>query len=152
MSRSSLQFQQLSRALARLTPLQEIALPPSGWIRALRTTLGMTLEQLGQKMNRSKQAIRAMEEREAQGAITLHSLREAAQALDMHLVYGFVPRDGTLDALVERKALELATQIVLRTAQTMQLEDQSNTPQRIESAIRERTAALKDQMPKLLWD
>ena len=35
--------------------------------------------------------------------------------MDMQLVYGFVPNDGTLDALIDRKAKELARQIVMRT-------------------------------------
>jgi len=32
------------------------------------------------------------------------SLRETANALDMQLVYGLVPKDGSLDALIDRKA------------------------------------------------
>jgi hypothetical protein len=47
--------------------------------------------------------------------------------LDMQLVYGFVPNDGSLDALIEKRAKELATQIVMRTANTMKLEDQANS-------------------------
>jgi hypothetical protein len=70
----------------------------------------------------------------------------------MHLVYGFVPKDGSLDALIDRKARELATQIVLRTSQTMKLEDQENTPERIKKAIEERANAIKAEMPKMLWN
>ena len=70
----------------------------------------------------------------------------------MELVYGFVPKDGSLDALIDRKAKELATQIVLRTSNTMKLEEQQNSPQRIQKAIEERTAAIKYEMPKMLWD
>jgi len=70
----------------------------------------------------------------------------------MQLVYGFVPNDGSLDALIERKAKDLATQIVLRTSNTMKLEDQENTRQRIEKAIEERAFILRNEMPKILWD
>jgi hypothetical protein len=79
-------------------------------------------------------------------------LREAARALDMQLVYGFVPADGSLERLIDRKAKELATQIVLRTNNSMKLEDQQNTKRRIEKAIRERTVIIKNEMPKALWD
>jgi hypothetical protein len=72
--------------------------------------------------------------------------------MDMHLVYGFVPVDGNLDALIDRKAKELATQIVMRTSNTMKLEDQENTKKRIEKAIQERTDSIKNEMPKILWD
>jgi hypothetical protein len=51
------------------------------------------------------------------------SLREAAKALDMQLVHGLIPNDGSLNAFIERKAKEVATQIVMRTSNTMKLED-----------------------------
>jgi hypothetical protein len=70
----------------------------------------------------------------------------------MNLVYGFTPKDGSLDALIERRARELATNIVLRTSQTMKLEDQKNSDKRIKKAIEERTAVIKNEMPKILWD
>jgi hypothetical protein len=57
-----------------------------------------------------------------------------------------------LDALIEKRATQLATQIVMRTANTMKLEDQANSKKRIETAIRERAAQIKDEMPKILWD
>jgi len=70
----------------------------------------------------------------------------------MELVYGFVPKDGSLDALIDRKARELATQIVSRTSNTMKLEDQENSEMRLKKAIEQRTAILKHEMPKILWD
>jgi hypothetical protein len=63
-----------------------------------------------------------------------------------------VPNDGSLDALIEKRATELATQIVMRTANTMKVEDQANTQRRIKTAIKERAAAIKNEMPKVLWD
>lgn len=74
------------------------------------------------------------------------------RALDMELVYGFVPNDGTLEALIEKRARELATKIVLRTSNTMRLENQGNSDKRIELAINERTEEIKNEMPKILWD
>jgi hypothetical protein len=70
----------------------------------------------------------------------------------MELVYGFVPKDGSLDALIERKAKELATEIVMRTSNSMKLEDQEISYGRIQKAIEERTISLKNEMPKILWD
>ena len=40
----------------------------------------------------------------------------------------------------------------MRSANTMKLEDQQNTPQRIEQAIAETATAIKNEMPKKLWD
>lgn len=93
-----------------------------------------------------------MESREKEGSITLRSLKQLGNAMDMELVYGFVPKDGSLEALIDRKATELATQIVMRTANTMQLENQANSSQRITTAIKERAAEIKNKTPKILWD
>lgn len=132
--------------------LKQVAMPPTGWIKAIRTAIGMSMQQLGNKMEISKQGVMDIEKREKDGSITIKSLREIARAMDMQLVYGFVPNEGSLDALIEKRATELATQIVMRTANTMKLEDQSNSKKRIEAAIKERAAAIRNEMPKILWD
>lgn len=133
-------------------PATAIVNPPTGWIRAIRLSLGMSLQQLAKKLSITKQSVQEFEQREKEGTISIKSLREAANALDMELVYGFVPKDGSLEQLIERKAKELATKIVSRTSHTMKLEDQENTQERIKKAILERTALLKHEMPKVLWD
>lgn len=110
------------------------------------------MQQLGNKLGISKQGVLDLERREKDGSITIKSLKEVARALDMQLVYGFIPNDGSLDSLIEKRAIELATKIVLRTATTMELEDQANSKERIEKAIRERANEIKKEIPKILWD
>ncbi|HSK12287.1 MAG TPA: mobile mystery protein A [Phnomibacter sp.] len=152
MRKSSLQLQQLNSKMQAFASMQKVAPPPTGWIKAIRAAIGMSLQQMGNRLSITRQSAHEMEQREKDGSITIHSLREAARALDMHLVYGFVPVDGSLEAMIERKAKELATQIVLRTSMSMKLEDQENSEQRIEKAIEERAAILKNEMPKTLWN
>jgi len=152
MRRKSLMLQQLNDKMLEFVSLQQVAMPPTDWIKAIRTAIGMSMQQLGDKLSVSKQAVMDFENREKDGSITIKSLREIARAMDMQLVYGFVPNEGSLDALIEKRAIELATRIVMRTANTMKLEDQANSKKRIETAIRERTAVIKSEMPKILWD
>jgi predicted DNA-binding mobile mystery protein A len=152
MGKKSLQLQQLNSKMLGFGSLKQVAMPPTGWIKATRTAIGMSMQQLGNKLNVSKQGVMDIEKREKDGSITIKSLREIARAMDMQLVYGFVPNDGSLDALLEKRATELATQIVMRTANTMTLEDQANSKKRIEAAIKERAAAIQNEMPKILWD
>lgn len=152
MGKKSLQLQQLNSKMLGFASLKKVAMPPTGWIKAIRTAIGMSMQQLGNKLNVSKQGVMDIEKREKDGAITIKSLREIARAMDMQLVYGFVPNDGSLDALIEKRATELATQIVMRTANTMKLEDQANSKKRIEAAIKERATAIENEMPKFLWD
>jgi predicted DNA-binding mobile mystery protein A len=152
MGKKSLQLQQLNNKMSGFATLKQVAIPPTGWIKAIRTAIGMSMQQLGNKLNVSKQGILDIEKREKDGSITIKSLKEIARALDMQLVYGFVPNDGSLDALIKKRATELATKIVLRTSNTMKLEDQGNTNKRIENAIKERAEEIKNEMPKILWD
>ena len=152
MNNRKIQIEQLEKKMKIYTSTQEVAKPPTGWLKAIRLALGMTLQQLANKLNITKQSVMEVERREQEGSITIKTLRETAKALDMELVYGLVPKDGTLDNLIERKAKELAYKIVSRTSNTMKLEDQENSKERIEKAINERVASLKHELPKMLWD
>lgn len=152
MGNKSLQLQQLNAKMHAFQSLKNVTIPPTGWIKAIRTALGITLQQLGNKLSITKQSIMEIEKREKEGSITIKSLRQIGKTLDMTLVYGFVPNDGSLEELIDRKAHELAKQIVLRASATMKLEDQENTKMRLEKAIEERAAEIKNEMPKILWD
>ena len=152
MNLKKLQREQLDRKLERFSSVIQVTPPPTGWIKAVRVSLGMTLQQLAEKLSITKQSVQEIEKREQEGNITLKTLKDTANALDMQLVYGLVPKDGTLDDLIDRKAKELAIRIVSRTSNNMKLEDQENSKERIKKAIEERTAAIKNEMPKMLWD
>jgi predicted DNA-binding mobile mystery protein A len=152
MGKKSLQLQQLNSKMLGFAAIKQVAMPPTGWIKAIRTSIGMSMQQLGKKLNVSKQGVQDIEKREKDGSITIKSLREIARAMDMQLVYAFVPNDGSLDALIEKRATEVATQIVMRTANTMKLEEQANSKKRIEAAIKERATAIQNEVPKILWD
>jgi len=152
MNKKRLQLEQLERKLRGFATAAQVTPPPTGWLKAVRMSLGMSLQQLADKLSITKQSVQEIEQREKEGNITLKTLKDTAGALDMQLVYGFVPKDGTLDDLIERKAKELAIRIVSRTSNTMKLEDQENSKQRIKKAIEERTTIIKNEMPKMLWD
>ena len=152
MNKNKLQIEHLEDKMKVLSPITKLAAPPTGWIKAIRLALGMSLQQLANRNSISRQSVQEMEQRERDGSISLKSLRETAHAMDMELVYGFVPKDGSLNALIDRKARELAIRIVSRTSHTMKLEDQENSSKRINKAIEERSTMLKHEMPKILWD
>jgi predicted DNA-binding mobile mystery protein A len=139
----------------RLAPFKEagkVEIPKKGWINTIRTVLNMTRKQLGAKLNFTKGAIQKIEEREATGQITLNKLREVGQALDMQFVYGFVPKDGTIDNLITKKAEKLARKIVLRTNQNMKLEDQGIGDEKMNETIKELTDEIKRELRRSLWD
>lgn len=150
---SKLILRQLDKKLMALQPLQD-AMPATGWVNLIRKTLNMSLRQLGDRLSITPQSIRDIEKREKEGTVSLKALREAARALDMTLVYGFIPKDkdGSLEKMIERKAYEKAQKIVSRTSTTMKLEDQGNSKERIKQAVAELADEIRREMPKNLWD
>ena len=147
-----LRLQQLNDKMKVLSVMRKMPPPSTGWVKAIRMSLGMSLQQLGNKLGVSKQNVQSMEKREQEGTVSIKALKEVAQAMDMEFVYGFVPKEGTLNDLIEKQALKLATEIVMRTAHTMSLEDQANSKKRIARSIKERTEMIKNEMPGMLWD
>ncbi len=150
--RQKLILEQVDKKITPFYALKHINEPENGWINATRQALNISLKQLGRKMNITPQAVRALENREKAGTISLRSLRAAALAMEMKLVYGPAPEDGSLEKLVDRKAGEMAKTIVNRTSQSMLLENQENSKERILKAYEEKKNELKNEIPKFLWD
>ena len=151
-NKRKLLIDQLDQKLSTFKSLSNVPIPEKGWIYTIRTALNMTLEQLSKRLAITKQGARAIEEREQHGSITINSLKEVGEALDLKFVYGFIPKDDSLDSFISRHAEALAMKIVLRTNQTMQLENQGINDQSIQSAITELRDELKREMHKSLWD
>lgn len=145
-------LRQIDRKLAKFNELLHLAVPTKGWIYQLRNAMNMSQIQLGARLDMSGQGVSDLEKREAEASITIKSLKEAGEALGMKLVYGFVPKDGSLEDMIEKRARELATKIVKRTSVTMALEDQGNSQERLKQSVEEMTQDLKKEMPKSLWD
>ena len=112
----------------------------------------MTLEQLGKKLNMIKQGVKRIEESEAAGTITIKSLKEVGNALDMKFVYGFVPIDESIDSLLDRKSRILAEKIILRTNQNMMLEDQEIEKGNLKNAIKDLSNEIKFELKRTIWD
>ncbi len=144
--------EQLDRKLKPFFGTEKVIVPDQGWINNIRKTLNMTLEQLGSKLNVTRQGAKKIEMSEAQGTISLKSMKEIGGVLNMQFVYGFVPKDGSIENLINHKAEELARKIVLRTNQNMKLENQGNTEEQIIRAINDLTNEIKRELNKSLWD
>ena len=97
----------------------------------------MSLEEVGKALGQSKKRILDFEHAEAEDRITLKSLRRVASAMDCELVYGLVPKSGSIFELAEkhrqRREHSLEQQIrdrvrqdVLGVEHTMALENQAS--------------------------
>ncbi len=151
-NKRNLLITQLDQKLKPFITAKNTSIPVKGWLHTIRTSLNMTMEQLSKKLSITKQGVKKIEESEAKGSVTIKTLKEVANALDMQLVYGFVPKNDSVKQLVDKKATALATKIVLRTHQNMQLENQAITDRKIKEAIKDLADELARELKKSLWD
>jgi len=86
------------------------------WIAYYRKGLRMNQEQLGKLAGISKQAVSKIEASESTHELSLKSLSKLAGAVDMKVVYGLVPKEGTgeLDNFVKRHAHIYTEQMVAK--------------------------------------
>lgn len=152
MKKQKLILEQIDRKIRQLKKVEDMTIPSSGWVYAVRLALAMSLRQLGNKMGITPQSVKEIEEREKSGTVSLNVLRQFGKCLDLKLVYGFIPKQESLNDMIEKRAVELAREIVNRTSISMELEDQENNPKRIQKAIIEKANEIKLEMPKYLWD
>lgn len=151
-NQKKLLIEQLDRKLKPFLGSELVIIPNSGWINTIRTTMNMTLEQLGKKLNMTKQGVKRIEESEAAGTITVNSLKEVCNALEIKFVYGFIPIDGSFESLIDRKSRILAEKIILRTNHNMMLEDQEIDKVNLKNAIEDLSKEIKSELKKAIWD
>jgi len=151
-TKQSLIIDQTDRKLKSFNAAGKVIIPPRGWINTIRNAMKMSLSQMGKRLGITAPSVREIEEREVNGTITLNTLREAGRVLNMRLVYGFVPMDGSIRKSIDKRAKEVASQIILRTSHNMKLEDQGTTKALVKKAIKMQTDKIINSMPKSLWD
>ena len=119
-----LQLQQMDALLGAWKAAQLSARPKSGWVCAVRESLGMSASAFARRLGMTHAGVRKLESAEASDAITLASLRKLAQALDCELHYALVPRTSLAQQLQDR-AQAVAKERLLPMAHSMALEDQA---------------------------
>ena len=123
--------------------------PRAGWIKTIRSALGMSERSLAKRLGILQGSLRKLERNERSGSITLESLRRAAEALDADLVFAIVPRKP-LRAIIRERARTLAMERLKPIARSMELEDQSLSAQQLERQVKELANDL-EKKPSNLW-
>ncbi len=147
----SLHLRQTERKLEPFSDLRDLRAPSGGWIRAIRTALGMTATQLAHRLGVSQGTATGLERRESEGAATFASVRRAAEALDCELVYVLLPRKR----LSEARAIQarIAAQRIMRSVDhTMRLEAQRVGPSGTAATVDELADDLLRSWSSRIWD
>jgi predicted DNA-binding mobile mystery protein A len=140
----------LERRLAPLRTTQDLARPPRGWIRAIRDALGMSTTQLAERAGVSQSRIPRIEQGEIDGTLTMKTLQRMAEAMNCRLVYALVPNEA-LDRLLRARAEAIAEAQLMRTHQTMKLENQALTGSDLQAEKERLVAELLRGDPRRLW-
>ncbi len=146
----SLQLEQMNKKVRKCN--RAITPSPNGWIADVRTSLGMSLTQMGKKLGMSAQGVARLESRERDKTISLKNLDEAARSLGLKLNYSLCAPGHDLKGMINAQAKEKAQEIILQTHRTMVLERQANSRSRIKKAIKEKADQIAKEKPRYLWD
>lgn len=149
-SQANLARKNLDRRLATLQG-EAVAVPPRGWLKGIREALGLSTRQLATRMGTAYSRISAMEKAEVTGAITIKSMREAAEAMGCTFVYAIVPTTS-LDDIVRRQATHKAEARLGRLHLTMRLENQAMDGEDLANERQRIIAELLAGPSRRLWD
>jgi predicted DNA-binding mobile mystery protein A len=141
---------QLDTTFEQLSKLRSLQPPVKGWLRSIREALGMTGKQLGERLEVSQPRVVKMEKDEISGALTLKSMRQAAEAMDCVFVYAVVPRTS-LDETIRQQALKVAGKRLSHTSHTMLLEDQMVSNDEQKKMLEDKVEDLIRDIPSDFW-
>ena len=139
---------QVSRKLEELKAIQTLTSGVSSWINYARMGLGMSLTQLAARLGVAQSSLSGSIKLEEEGRITIHKLKEIANAMECDLVYGFVPRKKLEDIIFDQ-AIKKTKMLMEDTENHMSLEDQKVT---LDKNKRLNELAAERIYSKYLWD
>lgn len=149
-----LMIKQLDRQLKEWqAACQKYNRPKIGWIKTLRTALSMTAEQFADRLGLSRARVNQLESAEANNAVTLRTLQEAASALECELVYAIVPKgSSTLEDIIKTRAEQIANERVANVAHSMSLENQAIDNDILKMQKEEIVKNMTENLNKKFWE
>lgn len=146
-----LRVRQMEEKLERVSAFRDVSTPGTGWIKSIRTALGMPQSYLSRKLGVSQPTVAAYEQSEADETIQIATLKKVADAMECDFVYAFVPR-GSLHRIRYSHAQNAAQRIVGAVDQTMALEDQAVPKRQLATRVDQLANELLTEHPKAIWD
>lgn len=145
-----LRRRQLDDLFEQLEPLRSVDRPRDGWLKAIRTALGMTTAQAADRVGVTKGMISRYEKAEREDSITLGTLKRVSEALGCQVVYAILPR-RPISELRRERARQVARRRVESVHNSMELEDQAISENEKQHQINELTEELLNEWPREIW-
>jgi predicted DNA-binding mobile mystery protein A len=125
--------------------------PPEGWMRTVRTALGMSGSDVAKKMGVTRARITKVEHAELTGGVTLKSMQVMAEAMGCRFVYAIIPSSGRVEDLITAQARKKAEGIVEIASKHMALENQALPDENITQEVERLTREITQEMPSDFW-
>ncbi len=140
---------QYARIIDANASMSDAKQPPEGWIKTMRKALGMSVQDLADRMGIARNSIYLSENTEGKKSISIAQMEKIAEAMGGKFVYAIVPA-GSVDHMIEEQARARATAAVLRSNAHMALEQQPFGTKSLKNEI-ERLTKEYVRNPSDLW-
>ncbi len=147
-----LKIKQVDAIIRSLRPEKIVSRPKGGWLKLVRTTLGMSARSLGERVGLTQSRIAYIEKGEEEGSITLNTLEKVAEGLGCEVVYYLVPKERSLEKIRQKQAYRKAANINGQVEVHMSLEDQSTSKEFQNRSISKLAHQYLEKWPANFWD
>jgi predicted DNA-binding mobile mystery protein A len=144
-------WQQYQRLVDRAASFASLQRPSEGWLRTVRSALGMSGAQLAKKIGVSRARVAQTERDELRGAPSLKTMQAMAEAMGCRFVYAIVPQTRIQD-LITDQARKKATAIVETASTHMALESQTLPKEKIAEEVERLAQEMAREMPPGFWN
>lgn len=131
--------------------LTQIKIPPEGWLRTVRSALGMSGAEVAKKVGVTRARVTKAEHAELDGGITLKSMQAIAEAMGCRFVYAVIPPSGHIEDVITAQARKKAMAIVTTTSTHMALENQILPDDKIAQEVERLTREIAQERPSDFW-
>ena len=124
--------------------------PTEGWLRTVRTALGMSGSQLAKRLGVTKARISKAEQDEPSGSVTLKTMHSMAEAMNCRFVYAVVP-EKKVELVIRDQAIKKAKERVKAASTQMALEAQTLDEGKLSAEIERIASEIIGKMPSDFW-
>jgi len=126
--------------------------PPEGWLRTVRSALGMSGSEVAKRLGVTRARVTTAEHAEITGGITLKSMQALAEAMGCRFVYAIIPPSGRIEDIITAQARKKAIGIVGTTSTHMALENQKLPDEKIAQEVERLTREIAQEKPSDFWN
>ncbi|MDR1907597.1 MAG: mobile mystery protein A [Holosporales bacterium] len=142
---------QLDKQLNTVKGAANLTRPIYGWIKTIRSALGMTSQQFAKRLGITQSRASAIERSEIEDSLTIKTLRESAEALNCKLVYFLIP-EKTLEEIVQEQAIKFIKSESKSVVHSMGLENQNVQSDDCDVFIKTRVGDVLAKAVNKIWD